>query len=71
MCIRDRIDTDAGSIPVVKSVFAENVAGVTPSVNVFINTETLFVVSFPVAISGLPSPFKSQIETELGAVPVV
>jgi len=65
------IETKLGEDPVVKSALAEKVGVEAPGVVVFRNTEILLEVKLAVVKSGFPSPFKSPIETEKGATPVV
>ncbi len=68
---RSPIETEVGSVPVVKSVLEEKEGVVAPGVVKFENTETLLEEMFATAKSGLPSPFRSPIETDRGLVPVV
>jgi hypothetical protein len=64
--------TELGLEPVVKSTFAANDPEVMlPLVLVLWNTDTVFELRLATAKSGLPSPSKSPMATENGAVPVV
>ena len=66
------IATFSGPVPVVKSTLALNEpAVIEPEVLVFLKTETVLLVKFVTAKSGLPSPSMSQKVTPSGAVPVV
>jgi len=69
--LRSPIETEFGPVPVLKSLFAENVGVVAPGVVVFKNTETVVSLRFGTARSGLPSPLRSPIKTDSGPVPVV
>ena len=61
--------TEKGFKPVPKSTLSAKLR--LPMLDVFRITETEFEPSFPTAKSGLLSPSKSPIATELGLVPVV
>ena len=52
-----------------KSCLSANVGVADPDAVVFKNTETVRVVAFATAMSGLASPLRSPSATELGVVP--
>ncbi len=68
---RSPIETEMGLVPVVKSVLEEKEGVELPGVVKFRNTETVLEMRLAATKSGLPSPFRSPIETEMGLVPVV
>ena len=61
---RSSIETGQGPNAVVKSNLEEKEGVELPGVVKFKNTETLLELKFDTAKSGLPSPFRSPIETE-------
>ena len=69
---RSPMATEQGLSPAVKSTLAAKLPGVIlPLLEVLRKTETLPVVPFATARSGLPSPSRSPMAIERGAVPVV
>jgi hypothetical protein len=63
--------TMMGRVPVVKSTFeAKELVVIDPEVLVFLRTETLALSVLVTTRSGLPSPSKSFIATQVGFVPV-
>ena len=69
--LRSPMEIEKGLLPVVKSVLEEKEGVVAPLVVVFKNTETLSELLLATAKSGLPSPLRSPMETEVGPLPVV
>ena len=69
---RSPMATEEGVVPVVKSTLAAKLfASMVPLVEVLRKTETVLDDEFATARSGLPSPSRSPMATDCGAVPVV
>ena len=74
--LKSPIEMDSGEDPVAKVVLLEYEGVVAPGEVVFKSTLTLLLLGLPspwfeMARSGLPSPFKSPIDTEMGLTPPV
>jgi len=63
--------TETGAVPVVKSTLGAKVGVVAPVAVVLSRMEAVLSMRFTTAKSGLPSPLKSPMLTDLGLAPVV